>query len=223
MAQDSPNKSMPAAGLPDEQQLERITDFFHEAGHLRHTPRSGYAFLGSGSENVAEHSYRTSVIGYTLAKLAGADAARVTFLCLFHDLHEARTGDFNYVNHRYDTCRDRDALQDAVDGTGLEQDIFDGWDELQERRSLEARLAHDADQLDLICNLKAELDKGNKFAADWLESAVKRLRSPQAQALCEVILRTDHNRWWYGRVDKKMVGGPQVNLSRLSPGTALSR
>lgn len=203
MAQDSPNKSTPAAGLPDEQQMERITDFFHEAGHLRHTPRSGYAFLGSGSENVAEHSYRTSVIGYTLAKLAGADAARVTFLCLFHDLHEARTGDFNYVNHRYDTCRDRDALQDAVDGTGLEQDILDGWDELQERQSLEARLAHDADQLDLICNLKAELDKGNKFAADWLESAVKRLRSPQAQALCEVILRTDHNRWWYGRVDKK--------------------
>ena len=201
MAQDSPNKSTPAAGLPDEQQMERITDFFHEAGHLRHTPRSGYAFLGSGSENVAEHSYRTSVIGYTLAKLAGADAARVTFLCLFHDLHEARTGDFNYVNHRYDTCRDRDALQDAVDGTGLEKDILDGWDELQERQSLEARLAHDADQLDLICNLKAELDKGNKFAADWLESAVKRLRSPQAQG--EVILRTDHNRWWYGRVDKK--------------------
>ena len=155
MAQDSSNKSTPAAGLPDERQLERITDFFHEAGHLRHTPRSGYAFLGSGSENVAEHSYRTSVIGYTLAKLAGADAARVTFLCLFHDLHEARTGDFNYVNHRYDTCRDRDALQDAVDGTGLEQDILDGWDELQERQSLEARLAHDADQLDLICNLKA--------------------------------------------------------------------
>ena len=69
-------------------------------------------------------------------------------------------------------------------------------------RNAGARLAHDADLLDLICNLKAELDKGNKFAADWLESAVKRLRSPQAQALCEVILRTDHNRWWYGRVDK---------------------
>ena len=63
MAQDSPNKSTPAADLPDARQLERITDFFHEAGHLRHTPRSGYAFLGSGSENVAEHSYRTSVIG----------------------------------------------------------------------------------------------------------------------------------------------------------------
>ena len=41
MAQDSPNKSMPAAGLPDDPQLERITDFFHAAGHLRHTPRSG--------------------------------------------------------------------------------------------------------------------------------------------------------------------------------------
>ena len=58
-----------------------------------------------------------------------------------------------------------------------------------------------ADQLDLICNLKKELDKGNAFAADWLGSAVKRLRSPAARQIAELVLRTDHNRWWYGRVD----------------------
>ena len=49
---------------PDDAQLDRMTDFFHEAGMLRHTPRSGYAFLGSGAENVAEHSFRTAVMGY---------------------------------------------------------------------------------------------------------------------------------------------------------------
>ena len=86
--------------LPPEQ-LGRLADFCNEVGMLRHTPRNGYAFLGSGRENVAEHSYRVSVLGYALARLAGADPARVAFLCLFHDLHEARTGDFNYVNHRY--------------------------------------------------------------------------------------------------------------------------
>ena len=190
------------AALPAERRA-RLIDLIHDAGMLRHTPRSGYAFLGTGSESVAEHSYRMSVIGLVLARLAGADAGRVLELCLFHDLHEARTGDFNYVNHRYDTCRAREALADAVEGTGLEDELLSVHDEFEARETLEARLARDADQLDLICNLKAELDRGNAFAAQWLESAVQRLRTPWAKELAEEALAADHNRWWYGRVDKQ--------------------
>ena len=192
----------PEAALPAERRA-RLIDLIHEAGMLRHTPRSGYAFLGTGSESVAEHSYRMSVIGLVLARLAGADAGRVLELCLFHDLHEARTGDFNDVNHRYDTCRAREALADAVEGTGLEDELLSVHDEFEARETLEARLARDADQLDLICNLKAELDRGNAFAAQWLESAVQRLRTPWAKELAEEALAADHNRWWYGRVDKQ--------------------
>ena len=66
------------------ERLDRLADFFNEVGMLRHTPRTGYAFLGTGSENVAEHSYRVSVMGYVLARISGMDPARVTFLCLFH-------------------------------------------------------------------------------------------------------------------------------------------
>ncbi|WP_298034367.1 HD domain-containing protein [uncultured Desulfovibrio sp.] len=184
------------------EQLGRLADFCNEVGILRHTPRTGYAFLGSGRENVAEHSYRVSVLGYTLARLAGADPARVTFLCLFHDLHEARTGDFNYVNHRYNQCRARQALEDATRGTGLTEDVLGFWNELAEGQSPEAALAHDADQLDLICNLRVELGKGNAFAGEWLDSALKRLRTALARELAEAILRADPNRWWYGQVEK---------------------
>lgn len=187
----------------DAEQLDRMVDFFHEVGMLRHTPRTGYAFLGTGKENVAEHSYRVSVMGYVLARMSGVDPARVTYLCLFHDLPEARTGDLNYVNHRYVACRARAALQDCLAGTGLEDDVLPLWDELEAGDSREAVLAHDADQLDLICNLKVELDKGNAFAAEWLESALQRLRSPAAQQVAQAVLRGDHNRWWYGGVDKQ--------------------
>lgn len=192
----------PAAAL-DTERRARLADLFHEAGMLRHTPRSGYAFLGSGRESVAEHSYRMSFIGLVLARLAGADAGRVLELCLLHDLHEARTGDFNYVNHRYNTCRAREALTDAAEGTGLEEEILSAYDEFEARETLEARLARDADQLDLICNLRAEQEHGNAFAAQWLESAVQRLRTPWAQELAEELLTADPNRWWYGRVDRQ--------------------
>lgn len=187
--------------IPAEQ-LQRLADFFNEAGMLKKTPRSGFAFLGSGKESVAEHSYRVSIIGYALARLAGADVARVCFLCLFHDLHEARTGDFNYVNHRYDTCRARDALKDCAEGTGLEKEILSYWDELEERQSHEALIARDADQLDLICNLQMELKLGNEYALDWLESALQRLQLPISRTLAETILKTDPNNWWFGRFDK---------------------
>ena len=58
--------------------LERLADFFNEVGMLRHTPRTGYAFLGSGKENVAELSYRVSVMGYVLARLCGINQKKNT-------------------------------------------------------------------------------------------------------------------------------------------------
>lgn len=183
--------------------LDRLADFLYEVGMLRHTPRSGFAFLGSGKENVAEHSYRASVIGFVLANMAGADVARVVFLCLFHDLHEARTGDFNYVNHIYDTCKSRQALGDAIAGTGLEKPIMEYYDEFCGRESLEARLARDADQLDLLCNLRVELAKGNEFARSWIESALQRLTTTSAKKLAQAILHADPNRWWHENVDRE--------------------
>lgn len=182
--------------------FERLADFLNEVGMLKATPRSGFAFLGSGHENVAEHSYRASVIGFVLARLADADVARVVFLCLFHDLHEARTGDFNYVNHRYDSCKARQALEDAVRGTGLEEMIAGYFDEFCARESLEAKLASDADQLDLLCNLRMELARGNEFARTWIDSALQRLKTLQAKKLAQAILQADPNRWWYENVDK---------------------
>ena len=64
--------------------LGRVADFLFELGMLKRTPRSGFFFLGSGHESVAEHSFRTAAIGYTLGKLCPeADAAQVALLCLF--------------------------------------------------------------------------------------------------------------------------------------------
>jgi putative hydrolase of HD superfamily len=157
---------------------------------LRRTPRSGYQFLGTGQENVAEHSFRTAVIGFVLAHMAGANKERTALLCLFHDLHEARTGDFNYVNRTK-------ALEHCLSGTGLEGELLPMWEELEETASLEARLAQDADQLDLMLNLKEQSDLGNRYADKWLAAARERLRTPQGQELAGTIMETDHTDWWF--------------------------
>lgn len=182
--------------------LDRLADFLFEAGMLRYIPRTGYAFLGSGQENVAEHSYRAAVIGYVLAKMSNADANKVVLLCLFHDLHEARTGDFNYVNHRYNNTKASDAIKDALEGTGLATAIMDLFEEFSTRKSLEASLAKDADQLDLLCNLRVELFRGNQFARKWIESALQRLKTVEGKKLAQAVLQADPNHWWYDNIEQ---------------------
>ncbi len=185
------------------QQLARLVDLFFEAGVLRHVPRSGYIFLGTGSEDVAQHSFRVAFMSFVLARMAGADPYRAAVLGLTHDLHEARVSDLNYMNQRYVRTDHVKAQEDALEGTGLEDELMNAYREFEARETPEAKIAKDADQLDLLFNLKVELDKGNAFAKDWIDSALGRLKTPEAQSIASEMLNTDHNRWWFGRVDKR--------------------
>lgn len=188
--------------LEGRSQTTRLADFVFELGMLKKTPRTGYQFLGTGDENIAEHSFRTAAIGYILAKMAGADQSKTAMMCLFHDLAEARTGDFNYVNKMYNEARPEEAIGHSLAGTGLTEDILPLFQELEETESLEAQLAQDADQLDFIANLKEQLDLGNKYAGDWLEAAHERLRTDVGRELCEAIVSTDHKDWWFKGPDR---------------------
>ncbi|MEF2143844.1 MAG: HD domain-containing protein [Desulfovibrionaceae bacterium] len=189
--------------LTERDRMTRLADLVYEAGMLRRTPRTGYQFLGTGQENVAEHSFRTALIGYVLAGMAGADKGLTVSMCLFHDLHETRTGDFNYVNKMYNSCRATEALSHALMGTGLEDEVLGLWRELERTETIEGKLAQDADQLDFIANLREEQDLGNTYAGDWLEAAVQRLRTPEARELARALMDTDHKDWWFLGPDRK--------------------
>src|SRR5918912_970227 len=83
--------------------MSQFANFFHEVGMLAQTPRSGFPFLGSGEQSVAEHVFRMLNVAFILARLTDekVDELHLLHLTLFHDLPEARTGDQNYVNHKY--------------------------------------------------------------------------------------------------------------------------
>lgn len=192
--QDSCN---PLKNMGDRSRMRRLSDLLFEAGMLRKTPRTGYQFLGSGQENVAEHSFRAALIGYVLAELAGADPEHTAMLCLLHDFHEARTGDANYVNSIYNSSASRRAMQHALKGTGLTKKVLGLWDEQENEETPEAKLAADADQLDLILNLIEQRDLGNKYADKWLEAALGRLSTDTAKALAAEAVQNDHTDWWF--------------------------
>ncbi|NLI82108.1 MAG: HD domain-containing protein [Deltaproteobacteria bacterium] len=175
-----------------------IVNFFFELGMLKKTPRSGYQFLGSGKESVADHSYRVTMIGYSLARLSGqADPFRVVCLCLFHDVAEARTGDLNYVNKQYVKTYEAEAVEDLASTLPFGEDLKAMVGEYRAGETLEARLAHDADQLDLILELKEQSDLGNTYAVKWIHHALRRLKTEIGKEIAAEILETDFTDWWF--------------------------
>lgn len=178
--------------------LKPIADFLFEVGMLKRTPRSGFQFLGSGNETVAEHSLRTAVIGYTLARMSGKlSTDRVVLMCLFHDLVEARTGDLNYVNKRYVKADERSAVKDMTENLPFGEEIRLLAEEFESCSTPESQSANDADQLEMILQLKELGDLGNRYAGDWINAAVKRLRTDDGKKLARSILNTNFAAWWF--------------------------
>jgi len=135
--------------------MESIADFLFEVGMLCKTPRSGYQFLGSGRESVAEHILRTVFVGYALCKVdAALDELRVLKMCVLHDLPEARTGDMNYVNKKYVDVDEAKAVRELTDSLFFGEDIRRAIEEFNAKESKESLIARDADQIALILQLK---------------------------------------------------------------------
>ncbi len=178
--------------------MHDIADFLFEAGMLRKTPRSGFQFLGSGCESVAEHVLQTLYIGYVLCKMdPTADELKVLRLCLVHDLPEARTGDMNYMNKKYVAVDEKKAVRDLADPLFFGGEIKATLEEFNGRGTRESMIAHDADQLSLILQLKECGDLGNKYSREWIRFAVRRLATENARKLAESILDTDSSNWWF--------------------------
>ena len=175
-----------------------IINFFFELGMLKKTPRSGFQFLGSGRESVAEHSFRAAMIGFALARMdSKVDPLKVICMCLVHDLPEARTGDQNYVNKRYVAVDETAAIADLSGSLPFGGELKDLLREYRESETPEARLVHDADQLDLILELKEQNDLGNSYAAKWIHFARQRLITSIAKQIAQEILTTDSTDWWF--------------------------
>lgn len=185
-----------------DKSLEPIVNFLFETGILARTPRSGFHFLGTGRQSVAEHVNRVVFIGFVLGQMVPeADSGKLLTLSLLHDLAEARTTDLNYLHQKYAQAMPEKAIEDLANTLPFGEDLKVLMNEYEKRESIESKLAKDADSLEWILSLKEQLDIGNERAKEWMEIAIKRLKTEPALKLAEVIRETDSNDWWFS--DKK--------------------
>jgi putative hydrolase of HD superfamily len=177
---------------------DSIVDFLFEAGMLARSPRSGFFFLGSGDQSIAEHLNRVTYIGFALAQMAGdVDVSKVLQMCMFHDFAEARTSDLNYVHQKYVKADEHKAIADFTSIIPFGDKIASLIEEYEVRKTKESLLAKDADNLEWIMSLKEQFDIGNERAKEWIPSAVKRLKTKEAKMLGAKIIKTSSDRWWF--------------------------
>jgi putative hydrolase of HD superfamily len=183
---------------PKDMPLPRLADFLYEALFLKHTPRTGYKFLGRGEESVAEHSFGVVLISYTLGRMSGLSSLeKILKMALFHDLAEARTGDLNYMNKRYVSALEEKATHDLSQDLPFQDELLSLYQEWKEGSTLESKLAHDADQIDMLIALSRHRADGSKAADDWIHYALKRLKTQEGIALAKSVLDTHPDNWWF--------------------------
>lgn len=187
--------------------MQNIVNLLFKANILKNIPRSGYHFLGAGKESVAEHSFSVSFIAFVMSQIEpDVDALKLIAMCLVHDLPEAKTGDLNYVQKKYVTADENKAVEDITGNLPFGSSLADLINEFNADRSLEAKLAHDADQLALILDLKALSDIGYDPPKKWLPFALKRLKTKTGQTLAQTIMKTEWDAWWLDNyVDRPII------------------
>lgn len=180
--------------------LKKIVNLFYELGTLRKVARSHRQTLLTDdmSDNIASHSYRVTMIGWFLAKMEKADPYKVVMMCLWHDVSEARTGDQNWVHKKFVQAFEKEVVDSQLKNLDNKEELSDISEEYTDRKTLEARVAKDADLLDQILLLKEYDLQGNKEAASWLKNneQTKRLFTLSAKKLVKEIVSQDPSDWW---------------------------
>jgi putative hydrolase of HD superfamily len=183
--------------MPDD--ADALAAFGFELGLLKRIRRSGWWHAGvRDPESVAEHTMRVAQLAALIAVEEGADPVRASFLGLWHDSQETRTGDLPHTATVYmgkpeprritaDQTeqlpeRSRDLIRAAVE-------------EYESRQSLEALCAKDADKLEMLLQAVEYRDAGVHRVDGWIASARQDLKTGTGRRIAEAAISISPLSW----------------------------
>jgi putative hydrolase of HD superfamily len=189
----------------ENSRIKKLANFLFETRILKHTPRAcSYYLKGPVKENIVEHLYFTTIIGWILAKLENVDENNVIKMCLIHDLVDTRGGPRNLIMKFYNPLpNEQKIIKEISEDHNLEfipsENLFN---EYFEHKTKEAIVAKDADILARMLLEKECLDLGNQKAKKWLEYSFKRLETKSGKELGKALIETDSDEWWLKIVER---------------------
>lgn len=175
-------------------------EFLYEIGTLRLIPRQWARFLNTGTANLAEHHFRVMWLALIIAKYEGVkNTEKVLKMALVHDIAESRTVDVDYLSRQYVERNEELGIKDMLKNTAIEKEFLELSQEYEERKSKEAQIVKDADNLDIDMEIREQLARGNSLAEEWkgFRSQVKRnnLYTKTAKKIWVGIYKSDPHDW----------------------------
>ena len=180
--------------------LARDIEFLYEIGSLKNIQRGWRQHFGSDVANILEHSFRVAWIALMIARTEGVTSEeKILKMVLVHDLAESRTTDLSYVQKVYVHADEDKAARDLLDKTSLPDFYSEILKEYEERKSIEAKIVKDADNLDVDIELKELEERGSLLPGKWKTFRQKvrneKLYTKTAKALWDEIEKSDPASW----------------------------
>ena len=183
---------------------DRLLELFLSANQLKRVARTGWVMRGvADAESVSDHSYSVAFIALTLADFVeeDLDIRKLLTLALLHDLPEGILSDIPSpaAVHLPDGAKEKaevSALKALLEGLPRAEEWCAWWQEIEEQATIEGRLVHDADRLDLLLQAFVyEQTTGNRWLDEfWRETTVDTFDLEVSRRVFEALCETRRKR-----------------------------
>ena len=149
-------------------------DFFKTAANLKKIYRQGWIDKLSldTPESVADHSYSMAVISMVISDLGNYNSEKIIKMVLLHDIAESKIGDYTpeQLSKEKKTELENNAFNEIIKNLPdlIKSQYSQIWQEYQQNISLESKLVHQIDKLEML--LQANIYKKDGHSQEKLES-----------------------------------------------------
>jgi len=180
--------------------IKRVVNLIFEALHLKNLDHIWFKYLHiKQPDTVAEHSLNAAQIGYILAKIEWADANKVATMLVWHDIAETRIWDMHKVAVRYIKNKkelEKNVIEDQFNGLSFGKEIIDYFKEMDERLTIEWRIAKDADYLEQAFQAKTYKEIWYEDAQNWITNVWNALKTNSAKQIWKQMCETNSTDRW---------------------------
>jgi len=179
---------------------KRDLEFLFEIASLRNIQRGWRQHLGIDCASVLEHTLRVIWLALIIARREKIkNEEKIIKMAMVHDITETRTSELSYVQKVYVKTNDDSAAEDLFFKTSLNDFYKSIFKEYEERKSIEAKIVKDADNLDIDLELKELEEQGSKLPEKWAKFRKnvrnEKLYTKSARALWDKIQKTNVSDW----------------------------
>ena len=178
-----------------------LEDFFKISANLKTIPRQGWIDKSgiSSPESVADHVFSTSMMAMVLGDLLNLDTSKLVKMSLLHDLTESITGDLTpeQISKPEKKILENKTMDEILLHLPeqLQKNYSEIWHEFIENSSLESKLLHEIDKLEMALQATIYSKSFTKKSFDeFLETAQTVIVNPELKKIFNSLIDDDYKK-----------------------------